>query len=352
MSCRVFIAALFTTLVASTAFASAKPVEPSKNAPQGGKTSLGPRAGAAAKSGTAVAHDSKQNSIAATRMLAFPEKVSLGSLYKLDAKTDWTQEKHPIGQYIGQAKGNVYVPANSDIYLNGNYQLMENPQYLDALSPDDLQLLGLQGMEGNDKDFPYIGKMTGLKRLSLDGFVMTDADLSLLKNLTKLEALSVWNTGIEGTGFKDLAGLKKLRLLMLGNNVLVPAAFKYISALPALEDINAVAVPINDVGLAYLAKLPNLKKLRIPNCKDVTGKGLRALKSTARLEDIQAENTYFSIDDFLALKGLKLKKVTLPKHSYSAKDLARLKVAFPGAIFGIGGAPLDSDTKTIFAPLH
>jgi hypothetical protein len=133
---------------------------------------------------------------------------------------------------------------------------------------------------------------------------------------------------------------------------LAPEAYKHISKLTALEDVNAVGLPIDDAGIAYLAKLPNLKHLRIPGDHDISGKGLQSLKSARKLEDLQADGTIFTVDDIVALKGLKLKRLFLPKHNYSVKDMARLKAAFPTTRLIVGTSTLDAETKAIFAPLH
>ena len=124
------------------------------------------------------------------RVVHFPEGRSLGKLEIQDDNAvreltywfHWTGIEGPQWEYLGQAQGDVQVPAGKRLSLVVNKTAWRDLSALSKLRPDDLYRLYLPAIstdrvKPDDKCMPHIAHLTGLKSLALDQTDVTDKGL-------------------------------------------------------------------------------------------------------------------------------------------------------------------------------
>lgn len=185
------------------------------------------------------------------RVVNFPKDRSLGQLYIKDAGSvrrlngwfHWTDTGEAASQYLGEAQGEVHVPAGKRLFLTVRRTAWKDLSWLSKLGPDDLYGLGFSVLlaepdKPSDQCMEHIAHLTGLKHLALDRTDVTDR------------------------------------------------GFKYIGKLSSLEELE-LPYRVTDVGMAYVAELPLLKRLYFGELgSQVTDAGLRHLAKLTTLEEL------------------------------------------------------------------
>ncbi|WP_421021777.1 hypothetical protein, partial [Klebsiella pneumoniae] len=85
--------------------------------------------------------------------LSFPRDFSLGRLYIKDEYVD--------SLYIGDAQGEVPVPASEKLYLKIRTDCKVNLKPLSELAPDSLFSLSLANSQIDDAQLEHIGHLSG-----------------------------------------------------------------------------------------------------------------------------------------------------------------------------------------------
>ena len=162
-----------------------------------------------------------------------------------------------------------------------------------------LEFLYLSGGDtfGN-RGLRYVSDIPSLKSLTLfgEGLKITDAGMPHLAKMTDLEELRfVWIQGITDAGIAQLAPLRSLRLLDLHTTSVTDEGLAHLASLYALEDLVLPLRDITDKGLAHVSRLSKLKRLHTRGTTPVdltdsgpfTDAGLEHLSSLSDLEELQ-----------------------------------------------------------------
>lgn len=217
-----------------------------------------------------------------------------------------------------------------------------------ALTPQDVSLFGkltdletlqiLNDRELNDKMAAGLAALKNLKKLALTNSTIGDATVELIAksfpNLTELDLSSNTNMtngalkaicqmgGLErltlvqnnfndiGTG--HLESLKNLRTLDLrGNMDAGDMTLEIVARLPKLSAFKHRSTAVTDLGMEYLAESKTLSSLLMHdfNVTGQSGPYLAKLPSLRELEVFRC--SAFGSDGVLALKGMKLTRLTL-----------------------------------------
>jgi len=288
------------------------------------------------------------------RTLHFPPDRSLGMLYMLDARIQrkikdfhyWIDGTEMKWEYLGEASGEVAVPAGKRVRLMLNKASGNNLSGLAQLRGDDLyelclgeradgdclsHVVSLTGLNGlacprshtADGKMPFFSpralKQLGalkslerldapdqltdaglaalvealpqLKRLHLARNQLTDTGLSVLPKLTALEELSIGGGGIRNGGLAVLAKLPSLHYLSLWGNFLNDGALVQVRKIASLKTF-VPTESITDDGLAHLAGHAGLEVLDLFNTK-VTDRGVEHLKSLPSLRAVNLRKRDF-----------------------------------------------------------
>ncbi len=237
-----------------------------------------------------------------------------------------------------------------------------------------------------EAEYRRLGGIRTLKTLTLYGGkkTLTDATLPLLAGLSELEELNTEGIQVSDAGLAGFAVLKNLRSLAFFHPSLDlkgfdGSGFAALKALPKLERLTIAGTRFNDLGLAAVAELGQLRDFRtwhtyqtqagnaalekLPNLRSLyLGQRLRrwdggsnaaslddaTLDVVARLKGLESltlDEARLSVAGLSKLKALPaLKKLDLQRIDLSEADLEALRGALPGVKLTF--KPMSADEKT------
>jgi len=286
------------------------------------------------------------------RVLHFPKDRSLGALNiqdtgikrKIESFHYWIDGTS--WEYLGEAKGEVAIPAGKRVALMLNISSFKDLSPLSKLEPNDLDMLLFPFLFPNEMDTApddtcmlHIAHLTGLTELNLG---CTNVSSEGMKHITKLQLLErlTLPKAISNSGLSYVAQLKALKRLYFKENNITNAGLRYLGQIASLEELELGGEHIGDAGLAHLAKLKHLKyliiwgknfsdkglahlkdvaSLKILNLSDqpITDKGLQYLSGHTGLENLSLYNTEITDRGLIYLKSMSsLKKLNIGTRKY------------------------------------
>ncbi len=217
---------------------------------------------------------------------------------------------NPGGGNVNQGGGNVNEAA--DPAEQAAVQFVTGQQGAVTKDGRNVVEVRLQFDKLNDEQMKTFASLSRLRKLDMmSSPKVSGAGFKDLAGLNEFTELNVFNCGLTDGGMKGLASLTRLKVLVAGQNRKVTdAGWSELGKLTGLVELNlsdnlfATATLLtvaknckqlqkleigntgpgtNDVGIADVAKLPNLKELKIYGTR-VTNIGLAALTKTPNLE--------------------------------------------------------------------
>lgn len=307
-------------------------------------------------------HDASKPQITTTnaaRILHFPPEISCGWLDLDQTPGDEivpSAKKRNAAFKQVEARGDVKIPPNTRVSLRCAPIMLQKPESLNNLNPDDLLGLSFKRlgfMDSCDNIMGPISRLTGLKWLDLTGCELSDNSCKQLKTLKKLRILHIWMANVTGTFLSELKDAKDLELLDIGQNPLRPEVFKLFSQFPKLKLLNVSRSRLSDAQMSEIAKCKSLEELRMSQTA-VTSKGFALLRNLPKLQSLDVVRTSVGLKDILQLKGLPLKSLMVSNygHVWTPQETKMIETTFPGVRLQIKQGKVDSDTNAIFAPIH
>ncbi|MHB8901591.1 MAG: leucine-rich repeat domain-containing protein [Thermoguttaceae bacterium] len=141
---------------------------------------------------------------------------------------------------------------------------------------------------------------------------MTNGVLKVICQLTKLERLLLVQNRFNDVGTGYLESLKQLQVLDLrGNMEAGDMTMEIVAGLPKLAAFKHRSTTVTDMGMEYLANNKTLKSLLVQDfaITGQAGQQIAKLPSLQELEIFRCQG--FGSDGVLALKGVKLTRLTL-----------------------------------------
>ena len=137
------------------------------------------------------------------RSVSFPDDISVGQVRIRDwgSKDRW--------KTLGEAQGNVTIPAGKEVMLNMNSSPLTDFSFLSEFGPRDIQQLSLFVSQITDADLRH-RKGLELHYLGLSRTQITDAGLAQIKDLLTLDYLDLNATQVTDLGMQYIEGLKGL----------------------------------------------------------------------------------------------------------------------------------------------
>src|SRR5260370_12420064 len=139
-----------------------------------------------------------------------------------------------------------------------------------------LQQLDLGSAELKVEWLRRVASLKTLRQLNLGFTKVTDADLKELAPLKQLQELNLAGLKV-GASRKGLAGVVQLRKLYLHETGVTDTGLKDLASLQELQELGLDLTKVTDAGLKELSALRQLRKLRLFECRGVTGAGLKEL---------------------------------------------------------------------------
>jgi len=243
------------------------------------------------------------------RIVHFPGDSSVGQLSVQDASrvrriTHWFHWGDPTEwEYLGQAQGDVHVPAGKRLCLILNKPAWRNWSWLSKLRPDDIYALIIPAsstdpVKPSDRCMPYIANLAGLRSLNIGMTDVTDKGLRYIRNLKSLEYLDT-PPRMTDSGMAYIAELTSLKGLYLGGvgiSQITNAGLRHISKLTSLKELYLRGERMGDAGLACLRALPRLDYLCLYG-SHFTDRGLVHVKAVPSLRILSFHENLCRITD-------------------------------------------------------
>jgi len=232
--------------------------------------------------GVRIVHFPKDRSLGTLKLLDKNRKRQIATFfYWIDGHSWWSD-----WEYLGEAKGDVTVPAGKFLGLEINPDGWRDLSPLSRLRPDDLYELNFWSRQTNrakasDRCLKHIEHLTGLKVLDLAFTNITGKGMRSVRNLKSLEYLTLPDR-ITDDGLADVAELQSLKGLYIKKNMITNAGLRHLAKLSSLEELELGGDRINDAALLHLAKLPSLQYLLLWD-KNFTDTGMAYLKNAPSL---------------------------------------------------------------------
>jgi len=291
------------------------------------------------------------------RVLHFPKDYALGELL--------IQTYPPNGRdqgVRGAARGTIVVPPGRLCKFIPGARFYQNPALIKTLPPDGIDTICLSASSLDDSEdglcdraLTYVGHLTGVIELNLDRSDASDAGAAHAADLPNLQKFTGLSVGLDGKCFKQFAALKQLECIHIPRNSLKDENLVYLTALPKLWSLTASYCNLSDTSVKILAKCSNLKYLNIGDNPKITDQSIKYLLGMKSLRSLVIYNTSISPAGVLQLKALPLSSLELSSKKFTPAQIDVIIKAFPGVYINFGGKEVksvDSDTGTIFGPLH
>lgn len=264
---------------------------------------------ASAKQGSQALPPSRRVNVAqpSFRNLHFPSERAVGRLFI----TDWEELVDDTGSLDYEARGEIPVSANLEVYLWIDESAIGDLSFLGSLNPEDIQgiIFPRAREDGNPKveaaQLVHLERLTALRSLDFTGCALEGSALTRLRPLKRLEKLYLGMTRVGDQDLLQIKDLHELQHLDLQGTTVTAAGIDTLKGLINLEYLNLARTGITDDSVA---KLDDLKYL---NCLFVSHTGLTdgavgALKSLAALQSL------YIFDSRLTERGLEQLRGGMP----------------------------------------
>lgn len=255
------------------------------------------------------------------KVFDFPEKFSLGRIYY----------NHGLNGDRFEAIGTQRIPARSNTKLEASRFVEAYPELITRFRPDDLNWFSINEVAPrNPKLATSVAQLRLLDHLDLKRCALNSVDLKVLEALKRLTILNI-SQSVKSRELAEFALLKQIRSLQLEYleepSVLLKVLQRYnvleifdlrhanlnkndfigLSQMTKLVSLTTKDCHMTDSDVELLSKLPNLQRLNIDACNDLTNNCLASLG-----------------------KFKKLKTLTLPEGLYRKQTKEQLQQLLPG----------------------
>lgn len=254
------------------------------------------------------------------RILDFPDKRSIGTLFFQYDREDWFWQRKSC-----EARGLIRVPANEPIRLEFRHDAAEYLSILDKFGPNDLQRLSLAGLEIDDSDLRYVSHLTGLLGINLGRTPVSGAGLIHLRELSALDEICLSGTKMEDQALRALPNHPQLLALALSDTAVGDAGMTFLPAVQRLQELDLSGTQISDVGVRPLANLTTLKELDLSRTR-IGDLGVKELRNATWLEWIDLTATRVTDDGLDHVANLAgLHHLQLAETAITDRGLAKLR---------------------------
>ena len=263
-----------------------------------------------------------------TRVIHFPPDQSLGILY---VEPEGYQSMDPMyvglrneeWEYLGEAQGDMKVPANRSIQLrvilrlkpedrsrlrSGGSRMLSDQCFvglddlsgLSSIGPNDLTRITISAPAlmkyANERVLEPLSHMTGLQMLELNDTGMTNKGMLYLRKLRSLKSLVLSENRVSGTGLAVLQDLPHLKYLDCEIGA-TDVDLKVLGQISSLRWLRIRMGRIRGPGLAELVHLPHLERLCLAGRTGLSDRHIRYLQSLTNLKGLTLRGTNYPLTD-------------------------------------------------------
>ncbi len=155
-----------------------------------------------------------------------------------------------------------------------------------------LEVLYLQRRKLGPVSMGYVGNVKSLRELNLNHSYVTDDGVEALSGLKSVETLRMFASVITDEGVAHLAKLTSLRHLTFSGAKVTDAGLAHLSVLGNLRELKVSRMPhMTDEGLKHVAGITSLKSLSLPSSSQITSDGLKHLETLNNLRSLSIPGT-------------------------------------------------------------
>lgn len=249
------------------------------------------------------------------RILEFPTNDSYGGI-SIQDKPSFEIKRNEIEAPL-KARGVIRVPQNKFVVFFPNHNFINNPNSLDKLSPDSIDMLVFRHIviqsEDERKGDPalnYMCRFSGISVLYADRSEVTDEGLKDASKLKSLRSLDLYMSHIEGKFLDQLKDLKKLKKLNLSETNLRTDNLSKLSKITSLTNLALGKLALKNEDLAKLGKMNSMRRLSLQSNLDIDDRAVSViLQKFPNLEFIDLRYTNITQAGIKALKERGLKNI-------------------------------------------
>lgn len=232
-----------------------------------------------------------------------------------------------------EAKGEVQIPANENIYLRLNYYLNKCPSIADKFQANDIYTLHLITVEDAGAVTKRLGRWKNLRVLNLDGGRITDSDLTSLDKIANLQSLWLKRLVFDSKAFSRLGTLSHLKSLRLESCENIDQTIKELPPMPSLNSLTLVHQGdswLSENGIRALSKHKNLKTLVL---KSTHSQFVEDFSSSGKESNFERNSKQLPVSDWeSALKALpSLERLTTNRPNGSKESIQEFLRQIPAA---------------------
>lgn len=301
---------------------------------------------------TAVSAVADMTATAAEQTMTFPPDRSYGRIINLG--TNWNiLHRHPQGTFVGEARGKIRYPSTENYLLRAKFPLVDNPDVISSIPADAFKSIDIVNLPAENKIFAPLSHLTGLRRLDFEEGDFDDKGFEKLAKLVNLEVISLKECFVTGRSFTHFGALKKLRVVILRKMELDWKLLNQSSPVfPAMDTLHLVDTNLNDEGLKWTEKMPNLSRLYLDGCPKLTDKGLLAATKLKKLRQLELKKMNVTPKGIMQLKGTGISSIHIQDANFTSAQEKQLQDSMPNVRFVFGKKQIPGDTMDLFAPLH
>lgn len=202
---------------------------------------------------------------------------------------------------------------------------------LEHLADAPLVRLSLHSHMVTPEGLEALPKLVSLRELELQCPSITFTQLPALEPLADLETLVAYMTPVGTGGMEKIRNLKNLRTLQLDGRGVKDKGVLALNTLTSLESLELTNADITNQALKEIA-LPELKKLSLSGCTQLTDEGLKNLEGVDTVEYLNLVDTGVAGRDLTGLAVIPtLREVVLSSGQFKGgrEAIAALKMLLP-----------------------
>jgi serine/threonine protein kinase len=236
---------------------------------------------------------------------------------------------------VSQKKATGEVRLAAPPYFKASETFLQNPTNFKVFEPNDLWGLDLQECIPDQQAgqiMQQVGRLTGLRILALDSNDgINDGALGAIEKLPKLEHLSINETKIGGAALAKLPNLRQIKILGFGKCRGASNLLKALKHNNHMTELYLDRDPLTAGDFTTIGTIAELRILHL-NGTGMRNAGMSSLASLTKLEDLDASDCLITRDAIPALKMMVqngLKKLSLSADGFSKADVDLITKMLP-----------------------
>jgi len=283
------------------------------------------------------------------RTFSFPPKVSLGYFYNVWTNPDRNEVVPSRDKGLGEAKGEVTVPADQPLMLDVGKDALVQVQLLKRFAPGDISIFSCdRKFDAGNEVIASISRLTDIRGLEMDVSDLNDAGLGMIdSSFPHLTLLSVCYSDVTAEGLSKFRHLKQLDCLRAGG---ADHMAKVVAALVGSKSLTSLAIPagkLTDKDMDVLSRIKTLKRLSLQTNPGITDSGIAKLVALPHLVSLHIEGCSVTPKAIVSFHRMSnLRELNIAPNAWTAQDFAKLRAALPDCTVNIGRdetKPVDSD---------